>query len=360
MKDDLEPRPEELLRAWRTSAVPVEQRHEGARERGIEAVRQAVIGETARKASRRRVLGFAALAAAAALLLGVVGASWKVGVGMGERSAAVNESTELAISSNQGGVVLQRDGKATMLEAQRSATLGAGDRLETLADGRAELSTGHSRWHLGRATHVSLVGAGRTGERVRLGLGRVDVEVTHSKERNVVVETPHAELLVVGTAFSVLVQGEGDAAETSVEVTRGVVWVLQGGKQQAVLEAGARWSSGSRAAATPSATPPAQRALPSTSAQQGTLAEENHLFRAALDARNRGDNGTAAELFGELLRRFPRSVVGEEASLGRLRALGRLGRSQEARSEAKRYLARFPSGHAREEAERVIAAPRDR
>jgi len=351
-----DPRPEELLRIWRASAVPVEPRSELERERGIEVVRATMAKEAARRATRRRVFGLGALAAAAALVIGFGVASWKLGVDMGERSAAVSQSTELSISGGQGGVVLDRGGKRALLEQQRPASLAAGDRLETLADGRVELRSDHSRWQLGRSTRVELVGAGRTGERLRVALGKVDVDVTPSKERKVVVETPHAEVLVVGTAFSVQVQGDGAQAETSVEVTRGTVWVVQGEKRQAVLEAGQRWSSrAEQSAAVPTASvEPAPRSVPISSAQQGTLDEENKLMRAAFDARNRGDNAAAAKLFGELLQRFPRSVISQDASVSRLRALVSLGRTKEAKDEARRYLRRFPRGAARDEAQRVL------
>ncbi len=355
MSDEL--RPEELLHAWRASAVPVEPRSELERERSIEVVRRAVMAETARSARRRRAWAGGALAAAAALLIGIGAASWKLGLEEGKSAVAVSESIELSISERQGGVVLQRDGKTTLLE-QPAASLSAGDQLETLADGKALLRTDHSRWHLGRSTRVKLIAAGRAGERLQLASGRVDVDVTKAKERLVVVVTPHAQVQVVGTAFSVQVHGDGNTAETNVEVTRGVVLVLQGDKQQARLEAGQRWSS--RAEQTSAATGPTaepQRAVPSA-AQQGTLDDENKLYGAALDARNRGDNAAAARLSNELLTRFPRSMLAEGASGTRLEALERMGRQADARAEAKRYLARFPRGPAREKAERVLADQR--
>ena len=176
------------------------------------------------------------------------------------------------------------------------------------------------------------------------------------------IESPHGEVLVVGTAFGVTVEGEGTAHTTRVDVEHGTVWILQNGERRAVITAGQHWRSEpelvpSRPAepvrAPPSAAPSV--APPPALAAPGTLAEENRLFRSALDARNRGAVSRSAELFGELLRRFPRSVVAEEASRGRLRSLERLGRRAEAQAEAKRYLARFPSGHARAEVEKVLA-----
>ncbi len=224
------------------------------------------------------------------------------------------------------------------------------------------LANDHSLFQVDRATRLELVDAGRTGERIKLSHGHLDVQVRHVKERNVVIETPHGEVLVVGTAFGVTVEGEGAAHTTRVDVEHGTVWILQNGERRAVITAGQHWSSEPEAplrgprspcVLSPSAAPSV--APPPALAEPGTLAEENRLFRSALDARNRGDVARSAELFGELLRRFPRSVVAEEASLGRLRSLERLGRRAEAQAEAKRYLARFPSGHARAEVEKVLA-----
>ncbi len=351
-----EQRPDELLRAWRSAAVPVAEHDEAQCQRMTSAMRSVISAEARRVQRRARIVRWASLCAAAAVVVGVGLASWKLGLNMGERSAAVQESTELAISASRGGVVFQRGTATRLLEPHKAASLGAGDKLETLTDGRAELDTDHSRWLLGSATRVELVGAGRTGERLRLVHGTVDVDVRHARDRNVIVDTPHAEVMVVGTAFSVSVEGAGGSARTLVRVSRGTVWILQGGEQRAVVNAGQEWSSQADAESKLEATAPS--ASPSSAvlgpAVQGSLAEENRLFRAALDARNRGEHAAAAELFAEHLRRFPRALMSEEASIGRLRALLHLGRAREAAVEARRYLARFPSGQAREEAQRVL------
>jgi outer membrane protein assembly factor BamD (BamD/ComL family) len=77
------------------------------------------------------------------------------------------------------------------------------------------------------------------------------------------------------------------------------------------------------------------------------LAEESRLFQDAIDARNRGDDPRAAELFGHLVARYPSY---EEAEVQLFRAEKRLGRVAAAVAEARRYLALHPQGFARDEA----------
>lgn len=366
---------EERLRALGASAVPVEVRDEARRAAVVRAIEKEILEAERRRTARRRLRRVGAVALAALVLLGVGVGSWKLGLDMGERSASAGDSVALAVRGSSGAVVVKRGASAHLLEQHRGS-LSPGDQIETLTDGRLELVSEHSRFQVERGSQVELVGASHDGERLRLSRGHVDVEVRHAQGRRVVIETPHGDVLVVGTAFGVTVEGEGAARTTRVEVQRGTVWILQDGERRAVVEAGQRWTSEPppppavqaeperEAEPERGAEPGPVRSTPSVTAspappEAGTLAEENRLFRAALDARNRGDNARAAELFGELLRRFPGSVVAEEASLGRLRALERLGRHTEAQREAKRYLARFPRGHARAEAERVLAASSD-
>jgi TolA-binding protein len=87
----------------------------------------------------------------------------------------------------------------------------------------------------------------------------------------------------------------------------------------------------------------------------GTLANENRLFRSAVDARNRGDDRAALAGFNELLTKYPKSLLAGEARVERIRALARCGDKQEAAKEARRYLDDYPNGFALEEARHVAA-----
>ena len=82
-------------------------------------------------------------------------------------------------------------------------------------------------------------------------------------------------------------------------------------------------------------------------AKASTLAEQSRMFQEAIDARNRGDDARAADLFGRLLPRYPSY---EEAEVQLFRAQKRLGRMTAAAAEARRYLALHPQGFARDEA----------
>jgi FecR-like protein/outer membrane lipoprotein YfiO len=82
----------------------------------------------------------------------------------------------------------------------------------------------------------------------------------------------------------------------------------------------------------------------------GTLAEENRLFAAGVEARNRGDAARAVELFSELLSNYPQSTLREVAQVERFRALKSAGQASRASTEARRYLAEHPDGAARTEA----------
>jgi hypothetical protein len=223
------------------------------------------------------------------------------------------------------------------------------------------------------STELKLSQPSAAEERISLRRGRVDVSVDKTVEtkRSVVVETPDAEVVVRGTVFDVRVEPLASATNTRVHVTRGSVWVLAQGVQVALLSAGQSWSSAGgvevvepkpvsvpTAVAETVAPPVAAKAVaPSAPAAKeasprrvGTLAEENRLFAAGVEARNRGDALRAAEIFGELLSTYPQSTLREVAQVEHFRALGQAGQTARAASEARRYLAEHADGAARSEA----------
>ena len=76
-----------------------------------------------------------------------------------------------------------------------------------------------------------------------------------------------------------------------------------------------------------------------------------------MEAKRRGDDTTALNRLDAFLVRYPGSPLAQNAQVERFRALRRLGRSQAAASEARKYLAEHPSGFARDEAQRVAIPP---
>jgi hypothetical protein len=103
---------------------------------------------------------------------------------------------------------------------------------------------------------------------------------------------------------------------------------------------------------------PTTAPVPSASSSvelQSTLAEENQLFKAAAEAGRNGDvNGAVAQL-DQLLVEHPASPLAQTALVRKFRLLAKAGRTDEARREAERYLAMYPTGFAVAEAQALQA-----
>ncbi|HVY28547.1 MAG TPA: FecR domain-containing protein [Polyangiaceae bacterium] len=363
--------PGELLRRLAQESLPSspEDNAPARRERLVRVMKDAVERSAeANETSRRLRLGGAVLAAAAAFAL-LGGMWWKDHA----RGAA---TTIAGLDRVSGTVVLTQEGKGRVVSGGERA-LHDGDALQTATGAHAHFQTSKSSVNVSESTELRLSRPSAAEERISLRRGRVDVSVEKAVEtkRAVVVETPDAEVVVRGTIFDVRVDPLQSSTNTHVHVTRGSVWVLAQGVQVALLSAGQSWSSASGVenAARPTADVPtaapapvvseapiADTAAPAPAAKfgavrdaarkGGTLAEENRLFSAGVEARNRGDAPRAAELFGELLSTYPQTTLREVAQVERFRALSRAGQSSRAASEARHYLAEHPDGAAKTEA----------
>ena len=82
-----------------------------------------------------------------------------------------------------------------------------------------------------------------------------------------------------------------------------------------------------------------------------TLAQENRLFKEAAEASRTGDVGGALAQLDKLLTSYPASPLAQGALVRKFRLLASAGRTDEARREAERYLASYPTGFAVGEAE---------
>jgi outer membrane protein assembly factor BamD (BamD/ComL family) len=87
---------------------------------------------------------------------------------------------------------------------------------------------------------------------------------------------------------------------------------------------------------------------------ESVLSQQNALFAVAVDARRRGDTSGAIAALEQLLSRYPSGPLDESARAERLRVLRAAG-STRTQGVARDYLARYPSGFARAEAEAVLA-----
>lgn len=365
----------DLLRQLAQEPVPnePEDASPARRDRLVRSMKDAVerSAEGAERARRFRRAGVVVAAAAGFLLLS--------GMLLREHRAHGGSGNIAGLDRVSGTVVLTQEGAVRVVGSGERA-LHDGDGLQTATGAHAHLATHKSSVNVSESTELKLSQPSAAEERISLRRGRVDVAVDKTVEtkRSVVVETPDAEVVVRGTIFDVRVEPLASATNTRVHVTRGSVWVLAQGVQVALLSAGQSWSSvggvegqeprpAPTAAAAPTAvvapateadavTPapgaPKSGAAPAKEAPHrlGTLAEENRLFAAGVDARNRGDAARAAELFGELLGTYPQSTLREVAQVEHFRALSQAGQTARAASEARRYLAEHAEGAARAEA----------
>lgn len=82
-----------------------------------------------------------------------------------------------------------------------------------------------------------------------------------------------------------------------------------------------------------------------------TLAQENQLFKEAAEASRTGDVAGALSRLDKLLTSYPASPLAQGAVVRKFRLLAGAGLTDEARREAERYLAAYPTGFAVAEAE---------
>lgn len=142
----------------------------------------------------------------------------------------------------------------------------------------------------------------------------------------------------VGTLFAVAI--EGPCAR--VEVTEGTVRVRRSGHEPEYLSQGS------------------ERTYCDPPGAAEVLSEEERILRDALELVHRGapaDLERASEVLREYDQRFGQGIYEEEALFYLARIAQRLGRAEEARSWAGRFLERFPQGRRADEL-RALAAPK--
>jgi hypothetical protein len=270
-------------------------------------------------------------------------------------------AVEMRAHAQTGSTEIARAEQRHVLTGERSMALSAGDVIRVGARGSLMVMLPHagsSEWHAGSVLDVREVEEQRQGFNLRQGHVAIDIPAD-APPRHLVVTTPHADIVVVGTVLDVSVMQEDQEKVTEVSVQRGHVDVVRQGRTIASLSAGESWSSrrvapvGGSATETDETADTPEKATPRLAAKQAeasTLREQNRLYRAALDARNAGRDEQAVALLSQLLTQYPTTPLAQEAKVERLRALRRLGRSEEASQAARRYLAEHGDGFARDEA----------
>jgi TolA-binding protein len=197
--------------------------------------------------------------------------------------------------------------------------------------------------------------------RVTLTKGTASFRVERLSERSrFVVALPDGEIEVRGTRFVVEVEG---GRTRRVSVSEGVV-ELRIGPEPRRLVAGEAWSEAGVSLPNPTASvstsqdvdllrsnapPGSASAAPAHDAR--SLAGER--FAEAMGAYTRGDYRRAEPLFAAFVREHPKDARAEDATFLRAEGLARSGDRDGAAAAARAYLAAFPRGLRRPEAERL-------
>lgn len=322
----------------------------------------------ARTVTTRRSVGIAvSLVAAAALVL------------VGARFARSGASPSVSLrAAGAGGEARLSDG--SNVDFGDHVRLDDGTRLVASHGGEVSVAfaTGTELTLADRGA-LALVATGKT-QAFRLEGGSLSAHVAKlGAGERFLVRTIDAEVEVRGTRFDVSLGAPracAGGATTRVHVTEGAVVVRAGGSETH-LTPGETWPScEDPVAPSPLATALPQRPEPAaapsaphasatvaaasaSSSHESSLAQENELYQRALAAKRAGDASGAVASFERLLVDHPRSPLAHGAAIERMRLLAKGGPKERsrARAAARDYLARFPSGDAREEARLIVDGP---
>jgi hypothetical protein len=305
------------------------------------------------------------LGAVAASVMAVAVGSFVVAGGRArapaQASPGASDPRIVAHAVGGGATVVVSGAREPLVEG---AALGAGSRIVTPSGGRAALSfaTGTSI-DLGEGADLT-IGAEPSSQVLRLVSGFADLRVAKlSPGQRFVVATPDAEIEVRGTQFRVAVTPPdprcGGGTRTRVTVAEGVVSVRHDGVEASV-GAGSQWPRECPGPAEAAAEPAhlvlagSGHSPPVRPSAVSALTEQNNLFAEAAAAKRRGDLQAALSSLSRLLSKYPGSALAESAYAERMRLLRATNPSLGA-DAAKEYLARYPQGFAKAQAEAIAS-----
>lgn len=343
----------------RTVIPPVDDR--ASRDAGIAAIQRAMAERAARqRRSKRLVVGaFGVVAAAAAVAAVFVHrAPASATTLVAQTKPLADTAIVVTATSADPEVTIERSG-ATREALTSSAAVQMGSHIVAPPGAHAMLgfSTGTSLTLDG--SDVTVIDA-RATQKLELRDGAISAKVAHlTPGRRFLVSTPDAEVEVRGTTFRVGVVPPADACadgtRTRVVVTEGVVVVRSNGREDRV-EAGGSWPSTcakSPASATTSSSHPTAPLTTAAALSASSLSAQNDLFADAMTAKRSGDKGRAIGTLDDLVTKYPHGPLRESAEAERLRLL-RDENPARAAVEARAYLARYPKGFARDEAQAIL------
>jgi ferric-dicitrate binding protein FerR (iron transport regulator) len=344
------------------------------RARAIEAVAAALRAKGKRRRLRLRLVAATAVAAAlAAVAVGLHASRGSAPVAAAPAEWTVERAPSpfeiIAHPSGDGAMVVGTSSAPLtaplMAPLMEGESLAPGSRIVARPGGHAILafSTG-TRLTVEDGGDVTLVDSGPTSViALSHGVLRADVAKLQAHER-FLVRTDDAEIEVRGTSFRVQVAGEPCAAgATRVDVYEGVVVVRSRGDETRVAAgesfspacASSREANGpvtSAQGSHPAAASGAAHPPPASS-----LGAQNDLFGAAVSAKQSGNTRGAIDRFDAFVTRYPSSPLAESAAVQRMKLLRGLDGGRAA-AAARAYLARWPDGFGRAEAEAIVAGAR--
>jgi hypothetical protein len=372
--DDVVRRLVRRLRAEPSPSLP------GDRRRLVAAVEQALHARARRQLHARRALAVLASAAAALALYAGVRVAGRTDAPTTAGAHRPHALTVLAAATEGAGEVIEGDRAPRPLRS--GMALGAGLRL--LAPAAGEVRVGASEGAslaLEQRGELTVTEASETQRfALRSGAVRAHVSRLFAGER-FVIDTQDATIEARDASFRVAIvpATEGCAGTTRVTVSEGTVGVTAGGREVRVTREG-HWPSdcdrlaattpravaardesprrhASRVAPAPAERParaaPPPTAAPSSSPAASELAAANDLFAAAVRAKNGGRPAEAERLLTRLIEEHPHGPLVESAAVQRMKVLTGLD-AQRAQRAAAEYLARFPAGFARADAQRLL------
>ena len=262
-----------------------------------------------------------------------------------------------------GASIVASEGATRLGEA---VTLGEGSHTVAAADGRVLLSfsTG-TKLTLEEGGDLTIVNEAAT-ELFTLSGGSLRADVAKlSAGQRFVVRTRDAEVEVRGTSFRVEVSPQDALCGTTTRLTvfEGVV-VVRASEGETRVAAGESWPRGC-ASAVGAMSPLAVARGPSVAVDRrhspsvdvaSTLAAQNDAFARAIAAKRRGTTDEALAWFDSFLSLYPGSALAESATVEKMRLLASRDRAR-ASGVAKTYLAAYPAGFARAEAESLAGSP---
>jgi hypothetical protein len=214
----------------------------------------------------------------------------------------------------------------------------------------SELRVGDSTLTLGLGAQVEVKGTDDTGFTIVMDRGAVDFAVAPRKSRPpFTVSTPGVRIEVVGTHFHVDV----DARQTTVQVTEGVVHVVTA-SSDASVRAGEQWSSLTAPDVDAGVAPPPSTTTSSAPVHASSAAPPNMRAKFELaESLERSDPARASALYAAIVASND-ATWAENALFAGARLEGQSNHKETARRLLSQYIARYPRGANRADAQQLL------